>query len=289
MPISRATCGVRWERERPWTLQAPSVHGKVPAMRLMSVDLPAPFSPSSACTSPFSSEKSTLSSATTPRNLFVIPETCSILFNAQNRRRGSLTASMEAARLGRIATDRDVETVGDGPAGPSVHLLDREFGSVSIRCKDLRGVDLVDIVLGDDARSDQQDLLVVLLLERAHGKVDADAAHDDRIFGGEAEHGAVLDRLQHGLVLIGRHDGDVAEAGVSHGADGRFGGRRAAPDDIDVRIGLQRILDKLQLGGNARLAEHFRQQLYVAGLGAVAETVHVGLGPATALRAGEGD
>src|SRR6185312_1540061 len=82
MPISRATCGVRWERERPWTLQAPSVHGKVPAMRLMSVDLPAPFSPSSACTSPFSSEKSTLSSATTPRNLFVIPETCSILLQS---------------------------------------------------------------------------------------------------------------------------------------------------------------------------------------------------------------
>src|SRR6476646_6658901 len=38
-----------------------------------SVDLPAPFSPSSACTSPSAASKSTLSFATTPGNRFVIP------------------------------------------------------------------------------------------------------------------------------------------------------------------------------------------------------------------------
>src|SRR4051794_4073715 len=38
-----------------------------------SVDLPAPFSPSSACTSPSSASKSTASFATTPGNRFVIP------------------------------------------------------------------------------------------------------------------------------------------------------------------------------------------------------------------------
>src|SRR6478736_7166315 len=38
-----------------------------------SVDLPAPFSPSSACTSPSATSKSTWSFATTPGNRFVIP------------------------------------------------------------------------------------------------------------------------------------------------------------------------------------------------------------------------
>src|SRR3954469_19113936 len=38
-----------------------------------SVDLPAPFSPSSACTSPSAASKSTASLATTPGNRFVIP------------------------------------------------------------------------------------------------------------------------------------------------------------------------------------------------------------------------
>src|SRR4051794_14295326 len=39
----------------------------------ISVDLPAPFSPSSACTSPWSRSKPTLSFASTPGNCFVIP------------------------------------------------------------------------------------------------------------------------------------------------------------------------------------------------------------------------
>src|SRR5215218_9970066 len=39
----------------------------------ISVDLPAPFSPSSACTSPFCRSKSTWSFATTPGNRFVMP------------------------------------------------------------------------------------------------------------------------------------------------------------------------------------------------------------------------
>src|SRR4051794_20257968 len=38
-----------------------------------SVDLPAPFSPSSACTSPAAASKSTWSLATMPGNRFVIP------------------------------------------------------------------------------------------------------------------------------------------------------------------------------------------------------------------------
>src|SRR5512145_1891689 len=39
----------------------------------MRVDFPAPFSPRSACTSPFTRSKSTWSLATTPGNRFVMP------------------------------------------------------------------------------------------------------------------------------------------------------------------------------------------------------------------------
>src|SRR6266498_1865320 len=39
----------------------------------ISVDLPAPFSPSNACTSPLRRSKSTWSFASTPGNRFVIP------------------------------------------------------------------------------------------------------------------------------------------------------------------------------------------------------------------------
>src|SRR5450756_184069 len=49
-----------------------------PVNALMRVDLPAPFSPMSAWTSPERNEKSTLSSASTPGNLMVIPLICTM-------------------------------------------------------------------------------------------------------------------------------------------------------------------------------------------------------------------
>src|SRR5581483_2616530 len=54
------------------------------------VDLPAPFSPRSACTSPSAASKWTPSLATTPGNRFVIP-------------RSSTAAGMEGGRAGRSA------------------------------------------------------------------------------------------------------------------------------------------------------------------------------------------
>src|ERR1035437_3328608 len=49
-----------------------------PVNALMRVDLPAPFSPLSEWTSPERNEKSTLSSASTPGNLMVIPLICTM-------------------------------------------------------------------------------------------------------------------------------------------------------------------------------------------------------------------
>src|ERR1700690_1921633 len=67
--------------------------------------LPAPFSPSSACTSPAAASKSTPSLATTPGNRFVTPrsETADIVVGsvrrgpeAPRRRRSALRASLDA-------------------------------------------------------------------------------------------------------------------------------------------------------------------------------------------------
>src|ERR1700746_3743032 len=66
MPMTRAPCGVRWVISLPWYLKVPVSGGKVPAMMLISVDLPAPFSPNSTWTSPRRRSKSTPSSAITP-------------------------------------------------------------------------------------------------------------------------------------------------------------------------------------------------------------------------------
>src|SRR3954452_21418410 len=50
-----------------------------------SVDLPAPFSPSSACTSPSAASNSTPSFATTPGNRFVIPRSATATGMGENR------------------------------------------------------------------------------------------------------------------------------------------------------------------------------------------------------------
>src|SRR5205085_8428333 len=57
-------------------------------MILMSVDLPAPFSPTSACTSPRSTSTPTPSSATTPEKTLRIPSI---------RRSGSLVISVQSS------------------------------------------------------------------------------------------------------------------------------------------------------------------------------------------------
>src|SRR6478752_1422122 len=51
-----------------------------PVSALMSVDLPAPFSPIRACTSPGNRRKSTVSSALTPGNVMEIPDITTIGF-----------------------------------------------------------------------------------------------------------------------------------------------------------------------------------------------------------------
>jgi hypothetical protein len=78
-PLSRASAGVKCARSTvaPSTVIAPSSARTAPVMTLIRVDLPAPFSPTSACTSPGARSNDTPFSARTPANDFRMDETVS--------------------------------------------------------------------------------------------------------------------------------------------------------------------------------------------------------------------
>src|ERR687889_2465728 len=72
MPSARETCGSMCATRRPATSIVPASGATAPVMILISVDLPAPFSPTSACTSPAHRSKDTPRSARTPAYDLVI-------------------------------------------------------------------------------------------------------------------------------------------------------------------------------------------------------------------------
>ncbi|OPZ66871.1 MAG: hypothetical protein BWY81_01618 [Firmicutes bacterium ADurb.Bin467] len=73
MPSSIASWGEDGLISLPLYTMVPASLWLTPVRHLMRVDFPAPFSPSSAWTSPLASEKSTLLSAFTPGNAISIP------------------------------------------------------------------------------------------------------------------------------------------------------------------------------------------------------------------------
>src|SRR6478735_2947448 len=83
----------------------------------MSVDLPAPFSPSSACTSPRRTSRSTLSLATIPGNRFVMPRS--------SRTGGSSAIRGDSMGVGRLtSTVRSRRNEEGAPLGaPSVKRM----------------------------------------------------------------------------------------------------------------------------------------------------------------------
>ena len=74
------------------------------------------------------------------------------------------------------------------------------------RQEDEAEIDLIHIVLADHIGNRLGALHIGLLLEHAHGGVDRDAALQNRILRGEAHDLALLQGIEHRLVLIGRHD-----------------------------------------------------------------------------------
>src|SRR3954447_22171564 len=78
MPASCAARGLENDTASPSKRTSPSSGRRTPVSTLISVDLPAPFSPTSACTSPGSSANETSSSATTPEKRLVTSRTSRI-------------------------------------------------------------------------------------------------------------------------------------------------------------------------------------------------------------------
>src|SRR5436305_6924632 len=77
MPRVAASLGPWMVTGSPSKSTSPESYGWMPAMHLISVDLPAPLSPTSAMTSPSRTSKSTSVSACTEPKLLLIPRTAS--------------------------------------------------------------------------------------------------------------------------------------------------------------------------------------------------------------------
>jgi hypothetical protein len=76
MPVAMASLGVRKATSAPLTLMVPSSGFCMPYRIFIRVDLPAPFSPTIACTVPGSTVMRMSWFATTPGKRLVMPSSC---------------------------------------------------------------------------------------------------------------------------------------------------------------------------------------------------------------------
>src|SRR5918993_4113567 len=108
MPSERASAGVMCGTARPCTVSVPASGRSAPVTILISVDLPAPFSPTRACTSPARSSKVTPLSARTPAKVFEIDSA---------RRRTDTARDYRRRYHTRIVCARDDRTLSGIRAG----------------------------------------------------------------------------------------------------------------------------------------------------------------------------
>src|SRR5579872_519590 len=105
MPASRAFDGELNATFLPAISIEPSSYACTPLRILMSVDFPAPFSPSSACTSPGNTSRLTPRKARTPPKLLATPVTrtngCGEDGDAVGATGGSLIAALHCCRQRR--------------------------------------------------------------------------------------------------------------------------------------------------------------------------------------------
>src|SRR5437588_8003309 len=187
----------------------------------MSVDLPAPFSPTSAWISPRRSSKRQLRSAWTPGKSLLIP---------------SISTSRSPTASGTHSPrDRPGPSpIRDGPRP----LLARSFGLLVQQRRDVRRVD-VRLVVPVEARVDV--LRYRLLVQYLPGRLDRLEPDADRILGDRAGLVAAADRVHLLLAGVVPDDHDLARLtrflhAVEH-ADGRTLVR--AEDALEVRVRLQ--------------------------------------------------
>src|SRR5262245_17882903 len=173
MPSRSASSGEPGRIGTPSSSIVPASNAQTPVSTLMSVDLPAPFCPMSALTSPPRSVRSTPSSARTPGKLRPMPRAC------RTGRASALIAASCAAGMSRSTC--------------SVTTLGKFLG---------RRLAREDTFLGDDA----------LRHRRACDHV-LHCCHELRAEQGAALDGDIELAGQHGLEGyldgVDRHDGDV--------------------------------------------------------------------------------
>src|SRR5215475_504388 len=158
----------------------------------ISVDLPAPFSPSSAWTSPCRRSKSTWSFATTPGNRFVMP------LSSRTVEGSTATAgdSREAADGALLERSRDLDLARDDLLLQLVHLVDQRLRHGRVDLADVHAAVL---------QVEQQVVAALELALRDQLRGLKDAVVDALDAGGEDALGVVV------LVLV---DADAPDAGL---------------------------------------------------------------------------
>src|SRR4029450_3558260 len=128
IPSERAMRGELWGIARPRRRSSPASGCTAPVTTLTSVDLPAPFSPTSAWISPLLSSKEAERSAWTPAYALATPRAAS--------RTSAMRDRVSAIPMGK----RIVFTGGSGKAGKHVvpHLLSHGYEVLNL---DLRPLD----------------------------------------------------------------------------------------------------------------------------------------------------
>src|SRR3954470_10492779 len=131
----------------------------------ISVDLPAPFSPSSACTSPGRSSKSTRSLARTPGNRFVIPLSSSAAGASIGR--DSRDSARWACELRAADGRRHLQRARDDLLAHGVHAVDQRLRHLRA---DLAHADTVVLQIEEDVAPPGE----LAGADVADGVVDAD-------------------------------------------------------------------------------------------------------------------
>src|SRR5262252_1294911 len=226
---SAADCG--WMTV-PFRRSSPASAGWTPVSTLMSVDLPAPFCPMTACTSPANRRKSTPESARTPVKRRVSPRASSTTDEAK-----PATFSVLAVReLLRRDVHREDALLGDDPLGQRLAGLEVLHRLHQLRPEQRAALD-ADVELAGHHR-----------LERALHAVDRD--DDDVLPRLQARFLDRLDRADRHVVVVRVEDVDLLALGLQErlhhllalGA-GEVAGLRA--DDLVARLRLDDLLEAL--------------------------------------------
>src|SRR6266566_4478635 len=143
IPARRAWRGCPKSCDSPKTSASPEVGSSRPARMPRNVDLPAPFSPTSACTLPASTRSEMSSRARVPENCFEIPR-----------------ASTAAGRAGALS----------GPSARVVPCASPAIRSVSSRL--VLRLELVDVVLRDELSLERDEARGLLPGPRRRQRLD---------------------------------------------------------------------------------------------------------------------